>query len=359
MTPTILLNALDSLSDEELAQTWLSAEAYIDDENTQSIPSFPIKVIVLLRAIQLMSSDEWEDLPFYLAMKSRNLAKLSFLYVLFQETYGKKEVISSAPFKILSDTIYGKRMEFFRYDQDFRDIDEHMIHLREQKVKDAAEQKISQEDLRGFEEEISAQALKEKQALLKRLNYFIHNEKQVFENRMEAMKSDLEKINILMLACLNYQEYLCDTITNLLRKEDPELLQSDMAILSKEVDEKKEYEKLSQPCQQALLKLNVINKLLNVLNDQHSPSYKRMEFHKTFLINEVILTQRRDTPTINFVKIVATVLTCGIAGIWLWKKSKGAEFSDTVHQTFLGKHNRKHLDLKDSGELKTPSQRFI
>lgn len=190
-----------------------------------------------------------------------------------------------------------------------------------------------------------------------------------------------ERIKILQQACLSYQNYLAAVIRKELENLNPKfatnvmvyfpiglslskdsrpkiILRSGLDIAaeqayqtvnnnenpphrSMELKFGDQHQIINEPCKLALLKYHAINQLKNALNDEKKiPSERLEEFEKIFNKNENVITKRRDSQTIYFLKIVASIFTLGIAApfFWIWHQPKGVTFFQNVKETLLGKN---------------------
>ena len=73
-------------------------------------------------------------------------------------------------------------------------------------------------------------------------------------------------------------------------------------------------------------KFSVADNLLKVLNDKKiAPNERVKQFAILLAANEPILLRRRDSATMTFLKVVATIFSLGIAAPFLWKVKSASD----------------------------------
>lgn len=95
-----------------------------------------------------------------------------------------------------------------------------------------------------------------------------------------------------------------------------------------------------------LQKLEIVSKLKAYLdNDELNIDERITKFSQTFDKNKVTLEQRRDTPSITFLKVIGSILSLGMAIPFLWKV-KGQDFVQKIGSLFPQENPKKEQQPK-------------
>lgn len=215
-------------------------------------------------------------------------------------------------------------------------------------------------------------AKKQKEELSKKeLDEQINKKKQLEEEiRRIKMFQEEKQISTLHLACDTYQAHLFRVVVNELENVDPAFatnvmvthvitatsndglicrtgidLAAEQAILafhqkkqSCDLVFRNQHQSINNSCILALVKYNAIVQMKNTLEDQRCTTTEKLDrFKKIFFQNEPIIKKNRDSATILFFKVVATIFSLGIGApfFWFWHKSQGEQLADSVREELI------------------------
>lgn len=292
-----MIEIIENLTVEDLAQTMVSLQC--SKPSGKIVDSLP-KIITTV--INMIKTDVLKNAPDLQFITSDSIAKIDALSDIFSQAQPQHKEL----------TVYINRFKKF--------IDEALAARCEY------QNKLFFSKMSEFNKNIQ-----------EREKIHLQVEKKLLEYKIIQVADKLEKINLIQSACEDYKAYLRKSVVH-----SYPFLTKNLDDKAKEAARGFQIKGVNHYGQIGLSKLYAINQMQTILTQDASLDNKLINFEIKFNDFKHIISQRRDTPTTLFLKIVGTILSLGCAAPWLWAKPKGANLAKSINQTLLGNNSRIH-----------------